>query len=365
MPCLIYHFEKTKINKAVLLNINPEFSAVILAATPGSRLYPLTITGRDEFEKDVNFGHDDDDDDNGKVVANNANDDEDDDDDFKRSIESNEQQQQYSSSAPPVTKRKEEEKEVVTSYLPKHLLPLAGRPLIHHLIDKLIHAGMQHIIIAISSEDEVTIPSLVEMSMSTSASSKSSSSSSSSSSTHGNKSTKGSNVVKKHQSLDMISCGNIVLKVVQLPSDCSGSADALRFIASVQLPPNDNHHQINPTETNDDHDDNHHNDDDDEDTTNNRSKNSIIPSNSHVMVMTADLIPFGDLCTFHENNKENIKNTNNVLDTFGTLADVHRQNYRLGTIGEGLPLAMTLLLSDVGEMDENGLPLKESAKVRK
>jgi hypothetical protein len=29
-----------------------------------------------------------------------------------------------------------------------------------------------------------------------------------------------------------------------------------------------------------------------------------------------------------------------------------------------MPLAMSLILSDVGEEDENGVPLKESAKVR-
>ena len=50
-------------------------------------------------------------------------------------------------------------------------------------------------------------------------------------------------------------------------------------------------------------------------------------------------------------------------DALGSLADVHWREYRTG-IEKGMPLAMSMLLSDVGEEDENGVPVKESAKVR-
>ncbi len=264
----------------------PEFTAVILAATCGSRMYPLTTSGEDD--KDA------------------------------------------------------------SSYLPKHLLPLAGRPLLHHLLEKLHLSQLKHAVLAISSHDEVTVPSLLEL---------------------GAKplefaEKKFSNVEtfelsftkdgKKNDTSKTKSKGNmnaqavsaIVVKVVKLPTDCSGSADALRFISSLQE--EGTSAEPNPTDASGDE---------------MNSNSQIIPDASHVMLMPADLVLYGNLCPASEGDVGKHAATTNA-DILASLADIHRENYHLGLIGEGPPLAMTLVLSDVGETDSNGIPLKESAKVR-
>mmetsp|Transcript_4021 Transcript_4021/g.5835 ORF Transcript_4021/g.5835 Transcript_4021/m.5835 type:complete len:579 (-) Transcript_4021:751-2487(-) len=249
------------------MNTNQEFTAVILAATPGTRLDPLTISGQDEFDDSFPM------------------------DDEEESPPSDPQEE----SGGPVQDDDDDEE----VYLPKHLLPLAGRPIIQHLIQKLIAACFEDVIIAIAAEDEVTVPSLIEM---------------------------GATPQKCQEEggklpLQRLNIGKTKLKVIQLSAECGGSADALRFICSL----NDG----------------------------SEGTGGIIPTDSHVMVMPGDLILYGDLCDENDG------------DVLSKLADVHRTNFRLGMVGQGPPLALTLLLTDVGETDESGIPLKESAKAKK
>jgi len=116
----------------------------------------------------------------------------------------------------------------------------------------------------------------------------------------------------------------------------------------------------------------------------------IIEKKSHVMVLPADLVLYGDLASdpgtvvgadgengmdIHFSANMNMNNADGdgmdsqapdryrrTVDALGSLADVHRREYRVG-IEKGMPLAMSMLLADVGEEDEKGIPLKESAKV--
>ena len=74
------------------------------------------------------------------------------------------------------------------------------------------------------------------------------------------------------------------------------------------------------------------------------------------MVLPADLVLFGKLVPGGEDDYPFED------DALGSLADVHRREYSVG-VEKGLPLAMSMLLSDVGEEDANGIPFKESAKV--
>lgn len=117
---------------------------------------------------------------------------------------------------------------------------------------------------------------------------------------------------------------------------------------------------------------------------------AIIEKKSHVMVLPADLVLYGDLASdpgtvagadgengmdIHFSANMNMNNVDGdgmdsqapdryrrTVDALGSLADVHRREYRVG-IEKGMPLAMSMLLADVGEEDEKGIPLKESAKV--
>ncbi len=245
------------------MNAKPEFTAVILAATPGTRLDPLTISGKDE----VGYGFNVDEKEHP----------------IPGSLQSSEEN--------------EPGKEDV--YFPKHLLPLAGKPLIHHLVQKLIAACFEDVIIAIAAEDEVTVPSLIEMGARFQECQK-----------EGGK-----------PPLQRFVIQGTKLQVVQLPAECGGSADALRTILSL------NEEDVD------------------------KGIGGIVSADSHVMVMPGDLILYGDLC-------------DEDGDVLGKLADVHRTNFRLGMVGQGPPLALTLLLTDVGETDKSGIPLKESAKVR-
>ena len=71
-----------------------------------------------------------------------------------------------------------------------------------------------------------------------------------------------------------------------------------------------------------------------------RQIDGVISSNSHVVVLPGDLLVF-------------------ETSLFTQLVDAHRQS-NLTSVST----ACTMLLADVGEQDEHGVPLKESSKVR-
>lgn len=212
---------------------NAEFTALILAATSGARLYPLTTTKNDLHASDTS--------------------------------------------------------EPVSKYMPKHMLPIAGRPNIYHLIEQCVRSGLSSVVIVIGSEDDITQQSLI----------------------NGLRcdflnSSYANNTIKALKYCDMD------IALVKLPLECAGSADALRYV----------------------------------------KKQGVVPSNSHLIVLPSDLVLYGHLSSKIDS------------DALGSLVDMHRREYINSKEKAGMPLAMTMLLGDVGDEDEHGIPLKESAKVR-
>jgi hypothetical protein len=120
------------------------------------------------------------------------------------------------------------------------------------------------------------------------------------------------------------------LDMVHLNSQCVGSADALRFISLLEK--------------------------DSGVTSNKRRRPPLLPRKSNVILMPGDLVLEGG-------------------GLLGVLADAHRRNSCVrtssssskpsGNVAASASMgSITMLVSDVGEDDESGLPLKESAKVR-
>jgi hypothetical protein len=318
-----------------------EFTAVILASTCGARLYPLTssscsntataesllaakdavtssssnATTTDTF--DHNDVHDQHNRENLDYVAPNSN-------------NNNQQQQQ------PV--------DPCETFMPKHLLPLAGRPIIFHLVEHCEGIGMEQIIIAIGSEDNrlrMTQRALLSMGCCRLQEEENALSA---------QGGDNRNMDSTSPPSEGLQYGNSKIVIVPLPADCGGSADALRYVVNANVIKSSlsgkNHVMVLPADLvlyghlgrTRNHDD----------TIKTRDKSS---SSSDSMAVCADITP------------ESASDSLLFWDALGSLANVHRREYRAG-LKKGMPLAMTLLLADVGEEDENGLPLKESAKVR-
>ena len=326
---------------------NVEFTGVILAATCGQRLFPLTQA--------VNKSHDncdsdnDSDNDNDIITTNNSYSNNNDslDDTWHRSEEETHNHyhdhyhdhDQKNGAGPSTIKN--------TRYMPKHLLPLAGRPIIHHLLEHCIGVGMERIIIAIGADDhQVTKSSLVQMGCATDTDTDTCNdtgtprTTGTTSTTPSPRQETNTNEESAPDPTDIQSdttefkYGHTSITVIVMPKECNGSADAMRCIIAA----------------------------------------NIIESQSHVMVMPADLVLYGnmtDAATASASATATASNDNNVgdpeqdhviVDALGSLADVHRREFRVG-VEKGMPLGMSLLLADVGEEDESGVPLKESSKV--
>merc|ERR1719223_709318 len=129
--------------------------------------------------------------------------------------------------------------------------------------------------------------------------------------------------------------------VVQLEQSVNGSAEVLRYVSQTKV-----------------------------------GGSWILPRSSHVLVLP------GDLILYHPQTvgEEETKRTDDVVDGALTqLANVHRSTAQMmKVVGGGSttstksfnvfappPAAMTILLTNVGDEDENGLPLKESTKAKK
>ena len=212
--------------------VTADFVGVILAGTPGARLYPLTVT------------------------------DDEDEDELMTSVE-------------------REGEECEDDGLYKHLLPVAGTPIICHLVHNLWESGLEHAIVTLSSNDQATISRLKETWSST-------------------EWTKNQETQSQSKDVSFVYRKTLQVTFISLPLTCAGSAEALVFL-SESLP-------------------------------------NTFSSSPPLLVMPGDLI---------------LEPSSSVL---ANLANAHRR---------GLPMvATTVLLSDIGEEDENGLPLKESSKVR-
>ena len=123
------------------------------------------------------------------------------------------------------------------------------------------------------------------------------------------------------------------VRVVRLTGECHGSADALRYLS------NNNIIGKNGSNTNGD-----------DSASKNSFKGCIIPCSSHAVVMPGDLILEECLVSGYGKN-----------DVLSMLVESHRRWNAEGVESSSLA-ACTMLLSDVGAEDKDGVPLKESSK---
>mmetsp|Transcript_3672 Transcript_3672/g.5578 ORF Transcript_3672/g.5578 Transcript_3672/m.5578 type:complete len:708 (-) Transcript_3672:1953-4076(-) len=125
---------------------------------------------------------------------------------------------------------------------------------------------------------------------------------------------------------------NMSVRVVRLSGECHGSADALRYLSTNMIDKDgDNNSDVNAC------------------------KGCIIPRTSHAVVMPGDLILEEGLISGSTSDGKN--------DVLSLLVESHRR-WNAGGVETSTSAACTMLLSDVGAEDKEGIPLKESSKAK-
>lgn len=193
---------------------------------------------------------------------------------------------------------------VTSAETPKHMMPLAGIPVISRLLTSVETSGFQECIVVLSHSDPVTMAHLKTELVGSRSTNESgsendankSNSSNSNAPTSGGSMNQSYNVASSKPNLLILESGTFMkISVLTLPDDSQGSIDALRKVEEM----------------------------------------GIVPPASNLVVLPGDLVVFDS-------------------SVISNLCDTHRQ---------GQKAACTVLLTDVGEQDEQGAPLKESAKV--
>ena len=283
--------------------------------------------------------------------------------------------------------------------VPKHLLPIsplntssssggASATLLQRLLVRAYESGFEMVVIAIHKEDNVTIPYLLGRS-----------SSSSIEESLVEVETESSGLCQKI-SKDRISCVSIVagdeglvtdmeyrghsnlsaaskkvstskvhtspaknrwmhVRVVRLPEYCQGSADALRFLSKGNSqsdginqdhkPPSPNRSQTGEGSASCEHANNF----------------CYIPRTSNAVVIPGDLIMESDLLShFDVNSIASSGGAYDGKDVLSLLVQTHRQWNAGGGSPSSTSAACTMLLTDVGAEDKEGIPLKESSKAK-
>ena len=204
--------------------------------------------------------------------------------------------------------------------LPKHLLPAAGIPFLERLLTGAL-SDFQHVFIAIAADDQMTVPTLFEEQtavwQSDTAAATSTTTTDPTTATFPQPHSVWKPVANNSNSNNNNNNNNSLLlparvTVVRMPEECPGSAEVLRQLEG------------------------------------------LLPTAAHVLVVPGDLV------------------VTSAATTLAALVQAHRQgqqavkktNYTCNQTAAG-PAACTLLLHDVGEQDEHGVPLKESAKQKK
>eukprot|EP00804_Cyclotella_cryptica_P011291 CCRYP_007792-RA/>CCRYP_007792-RA protein AED:0.02 eAED:0.02 QI:109/-1/1/1/-1/1/1/533/587 len=219
--------------------------------------------------------------------------------------------------------------------IPKHLIPSSplnssgdagglATPL-QRLLIKTFEAGFELVVVAIHKEDSKTIPYLADGLCSSKVESM-----------DGVVTDLEFNYVTPKHKKQEKTLRHMQVRVVRLPEDCHGSADALRFLSGVK-----NHHRESMDDSN-----------------NEEQQQRFIPLTSHAVVMAADLILEGDLLT--ENPSDANSNHNN---SHAAVLPTLIQQHRLWN-ASSISSAVTMLLTDVGSEDKEGIPLKESSKAK-
>ena len=253
--------------------------------------------------------------------------------------------------------------------VPKHLLPLSplnpscgggstegAATLLQRLLIKTYDSGFEMVVIAIHKDDTQTIPFLLGKSTNENKATQNALCTMSSNdptfniekaSSFGSgiitdldfcglaTSSTSSNDKKMSQQLPTKHCMSV--RVVRLSEECHGSADALRYLSNS----NGNENSGNNT-----------NDGDNSPSNSNSFKGCIIPHTSHAVVMPGDLILEEGLISGSGNN-----------DVLSLLVESHRR-WNAGGVESSTNAACTMLLSDVGAEDKEGVPLKESSKAK-
>lgn len=204
--------------------------------------------------------------------------------------------------------------------LPKHLLPAAGIPLLERLLTGAL-SDFQHVFIAIAADDQMTVPTLFEeqgnvWQSDTAAATTSTSSTDPTTATFPQPHSVWKPVVNNNNNNASSLLLPARVTVVRMPEECPGSAEVLRQLEG------------------------------------------LLPVKAHVLVVPGDLV------------------VTSAATTLAALVQAHRQgqqqrqavktnNYFTTNETSAGPAACTVLLHDVGEQDEHGVPLKESAKQKK
>ncbi|KAL7488982.1 hypothetical protein ACHAW6_014570 [Cyclotella cf. meneghiniana] len=219
--------------------------------------------------------------------------------------------------------------------IPKHLIPSSplsasgaaaglATPL-QRLLIKTFEAGFELVVLAIHKEDSKTIPYLIDGLCSSTV-----------------ESMDGivtdlefNHITQKHKKQEQTK-RHMQVRVVRLPEDCHGSADALRFLSSTKK-----HHEKSV-----------------DDSKNDVQQQRFIPLTSHAVIMSADLILEGDLLAKNSYDAKSNHGSGDVA-VLPTLIQQHRL-WNASSISS----AVTMLLTDVGSEDKEGIPLKESSKAK-
>ena len=146
--------------------------------------------------------------------------------------------------------------------------------------------------------------------------------------------------------------------VVKVPGTCCGSANALRCLSNVKGGTGRSEHQegescLGGVEAQQQQ---HH------DERQRRRHRYILPPTSHAVVMPGDLMLESGICT-HGPTIEVSYDGNEVLSM---LVEAHRRwnsSYAPDQRADG-HVACTLLLTDVGAEERDGIPIKESTKAK-
>lgn len=233
----------------------------------------------------------------------------------------------------------------------KHQLPLGGEPVLARLLHTIQCSGdINHVIVAVAQHDHITLSALKEHYKSSAVVSttpiyhctqsffgKGSSSAADGATTTTptenhlatlttvtvvSGPTLPTTTTNKAASSTTLRQPPFTISLVHLKSShCVGSADAVRYLSSLMVKSeNDLNH-----------------------------KKFLLPLNSNILLMAADIVLEG-------------------RGVLGLLAEAHRRGQVICNSCNALATSfaissITMLLSDVGDEDENGIPLKESAKV--
>jgi len=196
----------------------------------------------------------------------------------------------------------------VTSHdMPKHMMPICGTPVLQRLLVAVEASGFLECVIVLAHDDVVTIPFLKQELLAPESNQDKVVPSSDNDPLAGSYQITGS---KPHLVLESTKDA-MKITVLVVPEDCQGSIGALRQVEEA----------------------------------------AIVPDSSNMVVLPGDLVVFGksvlcDLCDKHRQGGE-------ITPSLRALRK-----------GETIKTACTVLLTDVGEQDEHGVPLKESAKVK-